>query len=108
MWATLRCTLVVSCPFNFSKLVQTGLIAIINLDFCRSGLLDICQEILESVADKNPRNEDGTTPLHDAAIEGHLDIVRLILDNVQEKNPPDEESHDTPLHFAGTASASAY
>ena len=52
------------------------------------------------MADQNPANEDGTTPLHDAAIEGHLDIVRLILANVEDKNPADSESGETPLHFA--------
>ena len=53
------------------------------------------------MGDKNPCNEDGTTPLHDAAIEGHLDIVKLILDQIDNnKNPADIESGDTPLHFA--------
>ena len=66
----------------------------------RSGLLGICQQIITSVNNKNPANEDGTTPLHDAAIEGHTDIVRLILANVNDKNPADSESGETPLHFA--------
>ena len=53
------------------------------------------------IGDKNPCNEDGTTPLHDAAIEGHLDIVKLILEQIDNnKNPADIESGDTPLHFA--------
>ena len=68
--------------------------------YSRSGLFDICQSILSRAANKNPANEDGTTPLHDAAIEGHLDIVRLFLANVDEKNPEDTESRETPLHFA--------
>ena len=41
------------------------------------------------MSDKNPANEDGITPLHNAARAGHLEICKLILQNVDMKNPPD-------------------
>ena len=37
--------------------------------------------------DKNPKSEDGTTPLHFAAQVGHKEVCRLIIDSVMDKNP---------------------
>ena len=48
---------------------------------------------------KNPGNNDGDTPLHMAAIDGHLEVCRLILENVQDKNPCNI-SGATPLTHA--------
>ena len=48
---------------------------------------------------KNPANEDGRTPLHMAAANGHIGVYSLICENANHKNPPDLE-RVTPLHLA--------
>ena len=40
--------------------------------------LDICKLIISNIDDKNPKAEDGTTPLHAAKKEGHESVVRLL------------------------------
>ena len=48
----------------------------------------------------NPANENGETPLHLAAKNGHLEICELILDGLgKTKNPVDKKGR-TPLHHA--------
>ena len=48
----------------------------------------------------NPANENGETPLHLAAKNGHLEICKLILDGLgKTKNPVDKKGR-TPLHHA--------
>jgi ankyrin repeat protein len=64
------------------------------------GHLDFCKLIIESIDDKNPKDNKGKTPLHRAARHGYLDICKLIIENVQEKNPGLEFSKYTPLHMA--------
>ena len=59
--------------------------------------LEICKLIIENIADKNPADYDGNTPLHLAANTPiynapsidyeHLNTCRLILENVGDKNP---------------------
>ena len=44
---------------------------------------------MENLVDKNPRKDDGWTPLHYAAKKGHLDICKLICKNIEDKNPKD-------------------
>ena len=46
-----------------------------------------------------PRDDDGWTPLHYAAKEGHLDVYKTISNLVEDKNPKDLEDF-TPLHAA--------
>ena len=58
-----------------------------------------CQIIVENVDDKNPKDNDGWTPLHLAAENGHLSICQLIIKNVDEKNPKDDFG-ETPLKLA--------
>ena len=41
------------------------------------------------VEDKNPKDESGVTPLHEAAMHGNEDIVQIIIAAVDEKNPKD-------------------
>ena len=47
--------------------------------------------ILENVHNKNPRDDFGETPLHQAAREGCFEICNLIIENVTEKNPKDHQ-----------------
>ena len=61
--------------------------------------LDLFKEIAKIVADKNPSNHKGVTPLHCAVTYGKFDICQFIVDNVQDKNPADEFGF-TPLHYA--------
>lgn len=58
--------------------------------YFKHGHIDIYQEIIDELDDKNPKDEDGWTPLHEAAQEGHLKIYDLILINVEEKDPSDD------------------
>ena len=48
---------------------------------------------------KNPKNNDGETPLHKAAFDGNIKIVELILENIIDKNPANKYGQ-TPLHYA--------
>ena len=59
-----------------------------------------CRLIIDSVRDKNPKDHNGWTVLHDAAARGHLDICRLIIAEVEEKNPKEGKDAWTPLHWA--------
>ena len=51
------------------------------------------------VEDKNPKDESGVTPLHEAAMHGNEDIVQIIIAVVDEKNPKDNNG-STPLDEA--------
>ena len=59
----------------------------------------ICKIILDEVQDKNPKDLEGSTPLHQAANIGHLEVCKFLSLNLKEKNPRDEMGN-TPLHFA--------
>ena len=65
-----------------------------------SGNFEICQFIIDNVAEKNPKNDTGLTPLHLAASKGHFEICDLILKNTNDKNPEDWSYGLTPLHAA--------
>ena len=49
--------------------------------------------------DKNPADEDGMTPLHNAALQGHVEVCDLIIQNVKNKHPRDNDGK-TPLDYA--------
>ena len=49
--------------------------------FFHHPLKEICKIILEDVEDKNPKDNSGNTPLHEAAKNGHDDIFQLLLDH---------------------------
>ena len=49
--------------------------------------------------DTNPKDQDGFTPLHWAAKNGHVELYQWIMDQVVDKNPRDNSGF-TPLHLA--------
>ena len=57
------------------------------------------QTITKYLTDINPRNADGTTPLHLAASEGHLSIVDYYVSRLTNVFPKDARGL-TPLHRA--------
>ena len=61
--------------------------------------MEIVRFIADHLNDKNPAMNDGTTPLHLAAEEGHLDIVKFIGDLLENKNPSDN-LENTPQSLA--------
>ena len=66
-----------------------------------NGLSDVCKIILESDAEKNPKDYGGMTPLHYAAKKGHTEVCKLILDNLDPLNyAPRNGNGKTPLDYA--------
>ena len=63
---------------------------------------DVIVMILPEFEDKNPRNNDGVTPLHIAAQESLKTIFKIILDAIKDLKDLVPENHDgkTPLEFA--------
>ena len=55
--------------------------------------------LVDRIDNKNPRNNSGTTPLHEAAEKGHIDVVKYIVANINEKNPSDKWGN-TPRKLA--------
>ena len=51
------------------------------------GKLEICKYLISKIDDKNPSDDNGWTPLHDAALEGSERICRLIMNKVENKRP---------------------
>ena len=77
-------------------------------DAALKGYYYICELIMNAfnavgIKNKNPANEDpgdqGETPLHKAAKNGHFKICKLILENVVDKCPISEKGM-TPLHWS--------
>ena len=55
--------------------------------------------MIDNVADKNPSNDWGQTPLHIAAEKGFVEICQLLIQNAPDKNPSDKYGQ-TPMHCA--------
>ena len=55
--------------------------------------------ITKEVKDKNPKDHEGRTPLHDAAEFGHSKICKLILDATKNWHPKTSKGL-TPLQLA--------
>ena len=45
--------------------------------------------ILKMVDDKNPKDQNGWSFLHETTIKDHAKIVKMIIDLVKNKNPKD-------------------
>ena len=72
------------------------------------GYLEICQLIIGQTHNKNPKDENETTPLHYAAYHGHSEVYRFILQSIEQqydrhgnntRNPQDSWGF-TPLKLA--------
>ena len=70
------------------------------------GHSEVYDFLMGKLKNKNPGtisrlNENGMTPLHYAAFNGHLRVCKLIIENVSDKNPSSVNSDgNTPLHWA--------
>ena len=58
--------------------------------------------IFENVLDKNPSSNNGLTPFHAAAQNGHLSVCMFIIAKTGDKNPPSVFNGFTPLHAAAS------
>lgn len=68
----------------------------------KEGKLEIVKFFINLAAKENvnPKDCNGTTPLHEASSHGHFEIVKILLENIKgEKNPANDKG-DTPLHMA--------
>ena len=64
------------------------------------GQLEICNLFMSYPSvEKNPRDNNGSTPLHASASKGHFKICEVLLENAIEKNPVDRKGW-TPLYLA--------
>ena len=44
---------------------------------------------MDTILDKSPRCNSGSTPLHHAASNGHLNVCKYIMDFIKDKSPRD-------------------
>ena len=56
-------------------------------DAVKEGNFDLVKFSIENLKDKNPRSQDGSTLLHDAAQGGHLEIYKFIAGFADNRNP---------------------
>ena len=51
------------------------------------------------IDEKNPKNEDGNTPLHFAANSGYSGTIQILMNEVEEKKTKNNDGY-TPLYLA--------
>ena len=68
------------------------------------GNLEKVKKLASKLENKNPKNDDGMTPIHLAAFKGHLAIIKFLVPLVEDKNPKANRFSRyvgrTPLHCA--------
>ena len=58
--------------------------------------VQICELLIISLKDRHPRDHNGLTPLHHAALRGQLSVCEVLIRYVENKNP-DNHTDGTPL-----------
>ncbi|KAI9437175.1 hypothetical protein H4582DRAFT_332520 [Lactarius indigo] len=66
----------------------------------KDGLTDVAQWLLSVGADADVQDDDGSTPLHFAAVNGRLEIVRILLGHGVDVSVATTRGNHTPLHEA--------
>lgn len=72
---------------------------VFNCSEPRKGLKGPAKVLISKGAEVNKPNNEGKSPLHEAASHGHEKVVELLLDKGAEVNGRDREGA-TPLHYA--------
>ena len=67
---------------------------------CLHGHTDVAQFLLDMGHSPDPADEDGATPLHDAAAGGYVSILELLLEKAPECVGMSDNDGDSPLHNA--------
>jgi len=65
----------------------------------RDGNIEAVKQYLDAGTDVNAKEENGVTPLHQAAFYGQKEVVELLIAKGADVNAKEEEGW-TPLHFA--------
>ena len=71
----------------------------------RYGDVNVMERLLECetgiIPEKNPEDNNGRTPMHEAALNGHDEIIKLLMNcqSIENKNPADKDGR-TPMHQA--------
>jgi len=71
------------------------------VDSASNRRLNAVEGLLALGADVNARNNNGATPLHDAAMFGHLDAARALVEHGADVSIRDNDD-STPLHWAAS------
>ena len=64
-----------------------------------NGFFNICRILIANRVKKDPRTNNGYTPLHMAAGKGHLNICTILIANGAKKDPRTNDG-STPLDLA--------
>ena len=67
---------------------------------CGSGYMPLVRFIVENVEGVLNADENGLTPIHQAALEGHVEVVKLLAIFTENPNAPCIKSGVTPINLA--------
>ena len=90
---------------NYSLTEEGSLIFHMHMDTLHSrrlhkmGLKEVVQLLIVGGANPNKADENKSTPLHEAAREGHKDVVQMLLDEGADLNVEDKGGY-TPFYMA--------
>ena len=60
---------------------------------------EAAEVLINAGANVNFENDEGSTPLHEAAKEGHVDVAKILIDHGAKVNARNQQKQ-TPLHLA--------